>query len=225
MRVLVIEDDHRMANLLKQGLTEEGYLVAVATTGTEGFSIASTCPFDLIVLDVMMPGMDGLEIARRLRKDHVMTPILMLTARDSRQDIIQGLDQGADDYLTKPFNLDVLFARVRAAMRRGPPTVPVILQAGPLEVNTATRRVHASGRAVSLSRTEYAILELLVRRKGQVVPRETILEEVWGWERGVENNTLDAFIRLLRSKIDLDSAQSLVQTVRGVGYSIAGASD
>jgi len=218
VRVLVIEDDQRMAGLLAQGLTEEGYLVAAAHTGTEGLSIACTSPLDLIVLDVMLPGMDGFEVARRLRQERILTPILMLTARDTHQDVIQGLDLGADDYLTKPFDFDVFFARVRAAIRRGPATLPVVLRAGPLEMNTASRGVRVSGREVILSRTEYAILELLARRKGRVVSREAILEEVWGWDRGVENNTLDAFMRLLRAKIDADAPQSLVRTVRGVGY-------
>jgi len=218
MKVLVVEDDQRMASLLVQGLTEEGYVAVAAHTGTEGFSIASTSPFDLIVLDVTLPGMDGFEVARRLRKKQVLTPILMLTARDTKEDMIQGLDLGADDYLTKPFDFEVFCARVRAAIRRGPATMEVVLRAGPLEVNTSSRGVKVLGRTVALSRTEYALLELLVRRRGQVVSREAILEEVWGWDRSVESNTLDAFMRLLRSKIDTDTGQSVVQTVRGIGY-------
>jgi len=221
MKVLVVEDDQRMTRLLVQGLTEEGHVVAAARTGTEGFSIASTAPFDLIVLDVTLPGMDGFELARRLRKNRVLTPILILTARDTKEDMIQGLDLGADDYLTKPFDFEVFCARVRAAIRRGPATMEVVLRAGPLEVNTSSRGVKVLGRTVALSRTEYALLELLVRRRGQVVSREAILEEVWGWDRSVESNTLDAFMRLLRSKIDHNTGQSLVQTVRGVGYCLA----
>lgn len=218
MKVLVVEDDRRMASLLEQGLTEEGYIVMAAHTGTDGYSIASTTQFDLIVLDVMLPGMDGFELATRLRREKVRTPILMLTARDTNQDMIQGLNLGADDYLTKPFDFEVFCARVRAAIRRGPATMEVVLRAGPLEVNTASRAVSVLGQAVILSKTEYALLELLLRRKGQVVSREAILEEVWGWDRSVESNTLDAFIRLLRSKIDLVPGQSLIQTVRGIGY-------
>lgn len=218
MKVLVVEDDQRMASLLDQGLTEEGYVVVAAHTGTEGYSIASTSPFDLIVLDVMLPGMDGFELARRLRRSQVLTPILMLTARDTKQDMIQGLDLGADDYLTKPFDFEVFCARVRAAIRRGPATMEVVLRAGPLEVNTTNRAVNVLGRTVALSKTEYALLELLLRRKGQVVSREAILEEVWGWDRTVESNTLDAFMRLLRSKIDQSPGQSIIQTVRGIGY-------
>ncbi|MDX1980843.1 MAG: response regulator transcription factor [Bryobacteraceae bacterium] len=218
MKVLVVEDDQRMASLLVQGLTEEGYVVVAVHTGTEGYSIASTSPFDLIVLDVMLPGIDGFELARRLRKNRVLTPVLMLTARDTKEDMVQGLDLGADDYLTKPFDFEVFCARVRAAIRRGPATMEVVLRAGPLEVNTSSRGVKVLGRTVALSRTEYTLLELLVRRKGQVVSRETILEEVWGWDRSVESNTLDAFMRLLRSKIDHNAGYSLVQTVRGIGY-------
>jgi DNA-binding response OmpR family regulator len=180
MKVLVVEDDRRMANLLEQGLTEEGYIVMAAHTGTDGYSIASTTPLDLIVLDVMLPGMDGFEFAKRLRRNQVRTPVLMLTARDTNQDMIQGLNLGADDYLTKPFDFEVFCARVRAAIRRGPATMEVVLRAGPLEVNTASRAVSVLGRAVVLSKTEYALLELLLRRKGQVVSREAILEEVWG---------------------------------------------
>ena len=218
MKVLVVEDDRRMASLLVQGLTEEGYAVAAAHTGTEGFAIAASSPFDLIVLDVTLPGMDGFELARRLRKNRVLTPILMLTARDTKEDMIQGLDLGADDYLTKPFDFEVFCARIRAAIRRGPAAMEVVLRAGPLEVNTSSREVKVLGRTVALSRTEYALLELLVRRRGQVVSREAIFEEVWGWDRSVESTTLDAFMRLLRSKIDHNTGQSLVQTVRGIGY-------
>lgn len=218
MRVLVVEDDRRMSQLLLQALREEGYLVAAAFTGRDGFEMAVGSTFDLIVLDVMLPEMDGFEIAKRLRQRHVLTPILILTARDTREDIIQGLDLGADDYLTKPFDLEVFFARVRAALRRGPASVGVVLSAGPLELNTSSRSVKASGRTVTLSRTEYALLELLLRRKGQVVTRDHILEEIWGWDRNVESNTLDVFVRLLRSKIDSGGPRSLVQTVRGVGY-------
>lgn len=225
MRVLVIEDDLRMASLLTQGLSEEGYQVASAHTGPDGLSIASGSPFDAIVLDVMLPGLDGFAVAESLRERGILSPILMLTARDTQGDIIRGLDLGADDYLTKPFDLDVFFARVRAVVRRGPSSTQVLLRAGPLEINTAAREVRVGGREVTLSRTEYAILELLVRRNGRVVTRDAILDEVWGWDRNVESNTLDAFIKLLRSKIDLETANSLVRTVRGVGYCLQAAGD
>lgn len=218
MKVLVIEDDRRMADLLAQALREEGYLIASAFTGGDGFEMALGTAFDLIVLDVMLPEMNGFEMAKRLRERRIHTPILMLTARDAREDIIHGLDLGADDYLTKPFDLEVFLARVRAALRRGPASFGVILRSGPLELNTSNRSLRTAERNVPLSRTEYALLELLMRRRGQVVTRECLLEEIWGWDRSVESNTLDAFIRLLRTKIDSGNGPSLVQTVRGVGY-------
>ncbi len=218
MRVLVIEDDPRMAGLLDQGLREEGFQVTVARTGTDGFDIARHGDFEVIVLDVMLPGMDGFEVARRLRLAGRKTPVLLLTARDSCADIVKGLDLGADDYLTKPFAFEEFLARVRAAGRRGPQTQSVLMQVGTLSVDSASRDVRVAGELVALTRTEYSILALLIRRAGQVVPRETILEEVWGFDRGVESNTLDAFMRLLRSKVDTDAEQRVIHTVRGVGY-------
>lgn len=218
MRVLVIEDDPRMAGLLDQGLREEGFQVTVARTGTDGFDIARHGDFEVIVLDVMLPGMDGFEVARRLRLAGRKTPVLLLTARDSCADIVKGLDLGADDYLTKPFAFEEFLARVRAAGRRGPQTQSVLMQVGTLSVDSASRDVRVAGELVALTRTEYSILALLIRRAGQVVPRETILEEVWGFDRGVESNTLDAFMRLLRSKVDTDAEQRMIHTVRGVGY-------
>lgn len=218
MRVLVIEDDARMAGLLDQGLREEGFQVTVSRDGNDGLAIARHSDFDVIVLDVMLPGIDGFDVARRLRMAGRKTPVLFLTARDSPADIVKGLDLGADDYLTKPFAFYEFLARVRAAARRGPQTQSVLMQVGPLSVDSASRDVRVAGELVALTRTEYSILTLLLRRAGQVVPREAILEEVWGFDRDVESNTLDAFMRLLRSKVDLDATQRLIHTVRGVGY-------
>lgn len=218
MRVLVIEDDARMAGLLDQGLREEGFQVTVSRDGNDGLAIARHSDFDVIVLDVMLPGIDGFDVARRLRMAGRKTPVLFLTARDSPADIVKGLDLGADDYLTKPFAFHEFLARVRAAARRGPQTQSVLMQVGPLSVDSASRDVRVAGELVALTRTEYSILTLLLRRAGQVVPREAILEEVWGFDRDVESNTLDAFMRLLRSKVDLDATQRLIHTVRGVGY-------
>ena len=220
MRVLVIEDDVRMAGLLDQGLREEGFQVSVSRNGGDGFDMARHGDFEVIILDVMLPGMDGFEVARRLRMAGRKTPLIMLTARDSGADIVKGLDLGADDYLTKPFAFDELLARVRAAGRRGPQTLGVLLQEGTLSVDTASRDVRVSGELVALTRTEYSILLLLLRRAGQVVTRETILEQVWGFDRDVESNTLDAFMRLLRSKVDTDATRRLIHTVRGVGYQL-----
>lgn len=218
MRVLVIEDDPRMAGLLDQGLREEGFQVTLARDGNDGFSIARHGDFEVIVLDVMLPGIDGFEVARRLRLAGRKTPVLLLTARDSLADIVKGLDLGADDYLTKPFAFEELLARVRAAARRGPQTQSVLMQLGTLSVDSASRDVRVAGELVALTRTEYSILTLLLRRAGQVVPREVILEEVWGIDREVESNTLDAFMRLLRSKVDTDTEKRIIHTVRGVGY-------
>ena len=220
MRVLVIEDDVRMAGLLDQGLREEGFQVSVSRNGGEGFDMARHGDFEVIILDVMLPGIDGFEVARRLRMAGRKTPLIMLTARDSGADIVKGLDLGADDYLTKPFAFEELLARVRAAGRRGPQTLGVLLQEGTLSVDTASRDVRVAGELVALTRTEYSILLLLLRRAGQVVTRETILEQVWGFDRDVESNTLDAFMRLLRSKVDVDATRRLIHTVRGVGYQL-----
>lgn len=222
MRILVVEDDARMANLLARGLGEEGYQVAVARDGMEGLSMARTEGLDLILLDVMLPGIDGMEVVRRLRAAGHRTPVLMLTARDSCADIVAGLDLGADDYLTKPFAFDELLARVRAAVRRGPAAKSVVLAAGRVTLNTSSREVRVDGVPAALTRTEYLILELLMRRSGHVVPREAIIEEVWGYDRDVESNTLDAFMKMLRAKVDTNPAQRLIRTVRGVGYIVQG---
>jgi DNA-binding response OmpR family regulator len=218
MRVLVIEDDRRMAAILEQGLREEGNQVVVCHDGNEGLSFAQTPDFDVVVLDIMLPGLDGFEVARRLRRSGKQTPILMLTARDAPMDIVKALNLGADDYLTKPFVFDVFLARVRAAARRGPATQPVVLRAGGLFMDTSTREVRLKNRSITLTRTEFSILELLLRRRNRVVTRDALVEEVWGGESDVESNTLDAFMKLLRSKVDLDPDHKLIHTVRGVGY-------
>ena len=220
MRILVVEDERRMAELLRQGLGEDGHLVTVALEGREGLSLAESGGFDLIILDVMLPGLDGFEIARQLRAKRNQTPVLMLTARDSVRDIVEGLDIGADDYLTKPFAFEVLLARVRAVGRRGPIPQPVCLEAAGLTMNQGTREVRRGGRRIVLTRTEYAILELLMRNAGRVVTRDALIEGVWGGASDIENNTLDAFVRLLRAKIDEPGQARLIQTVRGVGYSL-----
>src|SRR5262245_62142995 len=218
MKVLVIEDDHRMVALIEQGLREEGYEVQVAYNGVKGLSLATESQFDVIILDVMLPGLDGLVLVRKLREAGNQTPVLMLTARDSRSDIVAGLDSGADDYLTKPFGFDVFLARVRAASRRHPIVRPVILSAGDLTLNTTSREVRVRGQYVSLTRTEYSILVLLLRQPNHIVSRDTILEEIWGENKDVKSNTLDAFMKLLRSKVDVDSNRRLIHTVRRVGY-------
>lgn len=214
------EDEARMAALLRQGLAEEGHAVTVAATGTEALSMVRTASFDVIVLDVMLPGLDGFGVARQLRGEGNRTPILMLTARDGLQDIVTGLDAGADDYLTKPFSFEELLARVRAVGRRGPIAQPVALQVEDLILDSGSRTATRSGRSVALTRTEYALLEVLMRRSGRVVSRDAILDAVWGFDKTIEANTLDAFVRLLRTKVDQGYSRKLIHTVRGVGYMI-----
>jgi DNA-binding response OmpR family regulator len=220
MRLLVVEDEVTMARLLKEALREEGHDVTVASNGREGLEIALRWQFDAIVLDVMLPGMDGFTVARRLRTVRNQTPILMLTARDSTKDLIQGLDIGADDYLTKPFSLEVLLARVRAIGRRGPISQPICLQTGDLLMYLGTREVRRGNRTITLTPREFAIVELLMRRSPQVVSRETLIEKIWGSDAEVENNTLDAFIRLIRTKIEMPGEAKLLYTVRGIGYAM-----
>jgi two-component system response regulator MprA len=174
--------------------------------------------FDAMILDVMLPGLDGFTVARRLRERRNHIPILMLTARDAPGDIVSGLDFGADDYLTKPFSFEVLLARLRALGRRGPVAQPALLGVADLTLDHAARDVKRSGRAINLTRTEFSILELLLRNAGRVVGRESLIEQVWGHDADIESNTLDAFVRLLRAKIELAGEPKLIHTVRGVGY-------
>src|SRR6202142_21598 len=201
MQVLVVEDERRMAELLRQGLEEEGHSVILAVDGKEGLAMAESHAFDVIVLDVMLPGMDGFSIASKLRASRNQTPILMLTARYATQDMVAGLNVGADDYLAKPFAFDVLLARLRAVSRRGPIPQPVQLHVQDLTLNPASREVARGTRRVALTRTEYSLLELLMRRAGRVVTRENLIEAVWGFDSDVRGNTLDAFIRLVRDKV------------------------
>ena len=212
-----MEDEPRMAALLKRGLTEEGHQVFLAHEGVEGYEMARASEFDVIVLDVMLPGIDGLAIARRLREAHNQTPVLMLTARDTPASIIAGLDAGADDYLTKPFSFDILLARVRAVSRRGAIPRPVCLEVADLRLDPSTRRVTRAEQPVSLTPREFSLLELLMRNHGRVITRDSILESVWGFDSDVAGNTIEAFVRLLRLKVDT-SEPKLIHTVRGVGY-------
>jgi len=218
MRLLVVEDEKRMVELLHKGLTEEGHTVECATDGRGGLELAANYDFDVIILDVMMPKMDGYELAKRLRSQKITTPVLMLTAKDSVPDIVYGLDVGADDYLTKPFSFNELLARLRAVKRRARVPQPLLLQVGDLVLDPATREVSRGGMRVSLTRTEYSLLEQLIYRAGTVVRRQSLIESVWGFGRDIEDNTLDVFVRLLRSKIQDDTRSKLIHTVRGVGY-------
>lgn len=220
MKILVVEDDKRMAEVLQTSLKEENYSVSVAFDGKTGLGLTEADRFDLIVLDVMLPGMDGCEFARRLRVARQKVPILMLTARDMPSDVVQGLDCGADDYLTKPFSLEVLFARLRALARRSSESNSTILRVADLVLDTSARRAFRGSREISLTTTEFLLLEVLMRHTGRVATRETILTAVWGSVPTVEENTLDAFVRLLRRKIDWGEPVKLIHTLRGRGYSL-----
>ena len=217
MQILVVEDEPRMAGLLERTLLEDGHQVIVARDGRQGFEFASCSGFDVIVLDVMLPGLDGISVARKLRHTGNQTPVLMLTARDRAADIVTGLDSGADDYLTKPFSIDVLLARLRAVSRRGAIPRPACLAVADLTLDPASRRVTRAGKSVNLTPREYTLLELLMRNAGRAVSRATILENVWGFETDVNENTLEVFMRLLRVKVDTREPK-LIHTVRGFGY-------
>jgi DNA-binding response OmpR family regulator len=218
MFILAVEDEPAMAELLDSALSDEGHQVSVATDGSQALEMAGTNVFDLIVLDLMLPRVDGFTVARELRRRGIQTPVLVLTARDANADIVRALDSGADDYLTKPFSLEVFLARVRAVSRRGPIPQPVFLRVGDLTLDTSTREVSRAGKNVCLTPREYSVLELLMRHRGRVVSRGTIVEAVWGFDTDIEENTLDAYVRLLRNKIELPGAPRLIRTVRGIGY-------
>ena len=218
MRILLVEDDRDVADYIRRDLEEEGHAVSVCHDGAAGLRAAELAAFDIIVLDVMLPVMDGLEVTRRLRRGHVRTPILLLTARDAPEDVVRGLDAGADDYLTKPFSFDVLLARIRvrtrAAADRGQH-----LRFADLVLDLGAREAHRGTRRIPLTRTEFSILECLVRASGRVVPRDTLLDEVWG-EREVTYNNLEVFVRFLRAKVDREDEAKLIHTERGIGYAL-----
>jgi two-component system response regulator MprA len=216
--ILVVEDQTSMREALRQGLEEENHTVTLASGGLEGFHAAETSNFDAMVVDVMMPGMDGVELVKRLRAAGRQTPVLMLTARDAAKDVVRGLDAGADDYLTKPFSFRVLLARLRAISRRSVQPSKSKLQVDDLLLDPMSREVSRAGAPMNLTATEYRVLEFLMRRAGHAVSRSAIIEGVWGFEEDIEANTVDAFIRHLREKIDQGQKRKLIQTVRGYGY-------
>lgn len=220
MRILVVEDDGKMAELLRRGLTAEGHSVDVAQDGIKGLEKAQNSQFDAVLLDVMLPGIDGLAVARRLRSSGTRVPILMLTARDSPRDIVRGLDVGADDYLPKPFSFDVLAARLRVIERRAKPVSPNLLKIADLTLDTESHEVHRAGKPIVLTRTEFILLEHLMRRAGRVVSRDKLVEAVWGMDREVESNALEVFVFQLRNKLEAQSSRRLIQTVRGFGYTL-----
>ena len=220
MHVLIVEDEPEMAKLLSDGLAEEQFMVSLARDGQSALEMSSAGPFDVILLDVMLPKMNGLEVARQLRRREQETPLLMLTARDSLPDIISGLDAGADDYLTKPFSFLELLARIRALVRRNDFRRKNVLEVQDLVLDVSKLRTFRQGQEIRLSQTEFRLLELLVRNAGRVVSRSDILNIVWGSGREVTENNLDAFVRLLRKKVDRNATTRLIRTHRGFGYSI-----
>ena len=207
-----------MAAQLRRGLQREGYSVMLAADGQSALDLARTVEHDMMILDWMLPKLDGREVARRLRQSGIGTRILMLTARDAPPDIVEGLDCGVDDYLTKPFAFEVLLARLRALARRMPVTQPPVLVLSDLALDPATHRATRHGRDLKLSNTEFRLLHFLMRRAGRTVERQALIEAVWGYGSSIESNTLDAFIHLVRTKVDRPPGHSLIHTVRGVGY-------
>jgi DNA-binding response OmpR family regulator len=220
MRILIVEDDPKMASLLRDALEKRAHRTVLAATGREGLEIASSYEFESIVLDAMLPEMDGFQIARSLRDSGISTPILMLTARDSTKDVVHGLDSGVDDYLTKPFAFDELFARLRALSRRKNTSPSLHYRLEDLRLDPVTHVASRAGIPITLTRTEYLLLEFMMRNPNTVLRRDAIINAVWGYERTVENNTLDAFMKQLRSKIDGSFEKKLIQTVRGFGYRV-----
>jgi len=218
MRILVVEDDKELGDFLRRGLEEEGNQVKLVYDGATAVKECTTQAFDVAVLDIMLPFLDGLEATRRIRTQGNRTPILLLTARDAPQDIVRGLDAGADDYLTKPFSFEVLLARLRARTRSARSGNKKVFHVADLELDTELHEVKRAGRNVSLTRTEFSILECLIGASGRVVTRQALIDDVWGSERDIESNTLDAFMRFLRNKIDGHDQVRLIHTVRGVGY-------
>lgn len=217
-RILIIEDEARIAQFVERGLIYEGYRVNVAHDGLAGLQTARDNPPDLVILDWMLPGLDGLEVCKRLRAAGDV-PIIMLTAKDDVKDRVMGLDAGADDYLIKPFSIDELMARVRAQFRRAHPTSrPEVLRFAELTLDTGTHRAHRDDRAIDLTAKEYELLELFMRNPRQVLTRDVIFDRVWGYDFGGESNIIEVYVRYLRQKTENESESRLIHTVRGVGY-------
>jgi DNA-binding response OmpR family regulator len=220
MRVLVVDDDRKLASMVRRELTDDGYAVDVAHDGEEGLGFADAGVYDLILLDVAMPGMDGLTVCRRLRERKIGTPVLMLTARDGVVDRVSGLDSGADDYLVKPFSFRELGARIRALLRRGVPGRDTVLRVADVEVDTVAHEVRRGGRPVELTSKEYAILEHFLRNPNRVLSRDQIAEHAWNYDFEAESNIIDVYIGNLRRKLDDHGEAPLLRTVRGVGYKL-----
>jgi two-component system OmpR family response regulator len=218
VRVLVVEDERKLGELLGRGLREEGYAADVADRGEAALWMARAVDYDAIVLDLMLPGVDGYEVCRRLRRDGVWTPVLMLTARDAIEDRVSGLDSGADDYLTKPFSFDELLARIRALARRAPAERPAVLQVGELRLDPAAHKAWRGDHELDLSVKEFALLEAFMRRAGIALTRTKLLDAAWDLAFESRSNVVDVYVRYLRQKIDRPFGTDSIETVRGVGY-------
>ena len=218
VRVLVVEDEVKLASLIRRGLREEGVLADVAIKGEDALWMAEATVYDVVVLDIMLPGIDGFETCRRLRGDGVRTPILMLTARDAVDDRIAGLDTGADDYLVKPFDFGELLARLRALARRGPAEHGPLLRVGDLELDPAAHKVCRAGTEIALSTKEFQLLELFMRHPGEVLSRYQLLEGAWDMDYEHRSNVIDVYVRYLREKVDRPFGKRSLETVRGAGY-------
>ena len=222
MKILIIEDDKEISEALKEGLEDESYAVDTCLDGEEGYRTAAADEYDLIILDVMLPSMNGFEVCKKLRAEKNTTPILMLTARGQSQDVVRGLDFGADDYLPKPFNFDVLLAHMRAILRRPSQKLEEVLRVGDLVLNPSSKQVSRAGNEIKLTTKEYAVLEYLMRNEGKVLSKEKIISNVWDFDADVLPNNVELFIMFLRKKIDKPYEKKLIQTVPGFGYKIVG---
>jgi len=220
MRILIIEDEKKIASFMKRGLKEEGYAADIASDGEDGLFLAETNPYDLIILDLMLPKMDGIELCKALREKKIRTPVMMVTAKDAVSDKVEGLDSGADDYLTKPFAFEELLARVRALLRKNDGASASILKAQDLTLDLLSHKVDRRGKTINLTGKEYSLLEYLMRNAGAVVTRTMISEHVWDIDFDTDTNVIDVYINYLRKKIDGNFDKSLIQTVRGRGYTI-----
>jgi two-component system OmpR family response regulator len=218
VRVLIVEDDVKMATLLRRGLRDEGLASDIATKGEDALWMAAATEYDVVVLDMMLPGIDGVETCRRLRGESIWSPILILTARDSVRDRVAGLDGGADDYLTKPFSFAELLARLRALVRRGPVESPATLETGDLRLDPSTHQAWRGESEIELSAKEFAMLEAFMRRPGSVLSRYQLLEQVWDYDYESRSNVVDVYVRYLREKVDRPFGVKGIETVRGIGY-------
>lgn len=220
MRILIVEDEHKIANAIKRGLEQELFAVDVAYTGTEGYDFSVSEEYDLLILDILLPGINGIDICRKLRAQNIHTPILILTAKGQLTEKVEGLNAGADDYLTKPFAFEELLARVKALLRRPKTATNTVLKLGDLTLDTLSYDVKRQGKTIELSNKEFILLEYLLSHQNQIITKEQIMNHVWNYDADILPNTVEAYIKLLRNKIDKPFEKKLIRTIRGFGYKI-----